>query len=159
MYGAPFQRLFPDETSMIDWRETWGAGLAGLTGEQMKRGLSKCLYESPKWAPSLGEFRALCEPPKVEVPRPEHQRYTPLPAPSGSPQAAQAAIAAINATLTKAGARDYSWTLRLRTPEAAAYVWRDDTAADLKAYMLAHGVVDEHGNLTPEQRARTAEAA
>jgi len=37
--------------------ETWGAGLAGLTGEDIKRGLESL---SGEWPPSMPEFKELC---------------------------------------------------------------------------------------------------
>lgn len=41
---------------------TWGEGLAGISAEEIRRGLYGCLKKP--WPPTLPEFRALCRPPR-----------------------------------------------------------------------------------------------
>lgn len=95
-YGTPFRNLFPSEAAVNEWVETWSRGLAGLTAEQLRDGLARCITESPKWAPTLGEFRALCE--KAASNAPEHRRF--LPAPRDTKDRSRE-LAAILAMLTK----------------------------------------------------------
>lgn len=40
--------------------DTWAKGLAGLSVEQIKRGVSACVAGAFAWPPTLPEFRALC---------------------------------------------------------------------------------------------------
>lgn len=40
--------------------DTWAKGLAGLTVEELARGLESCLSRADAWPPTLPEFRALC---------------------------------------------------------------------------------------------------
>jgi len=40
--------------------DTWAKGLAGLTPEQLARGLEACITRSDPWPPVLAEFRAMC---------------------------------------------------------------------------------------------------
>lgn len=49
--------------------DTWARGLAGMTGEQMARGLESCVNSGKEWPPSLTEFkmRALDIPSFAEV--------------------------------------------------------------------------------------------
>jgi hypothetical protein len=49
--------------------DTWARGLAGLSGEQMARGLEACINSGKEWPPSLTEFkmRALDIPSFAEV--------------------------------------------------------------------------------------------
>lgn len=41
---------------------TWARGLAGLTGMDIARGMARVVASGVEWPPSLGGFRALCEP-------------------------------------------------------------------------------------------------
>lgn len=59
LYLNKFSSSFPDEETFDDWCEIWGAGLAGITAEQMKEGLRRTTLEC-KWAPSVSEFREFC---------------------------------------------------------------------------------------------------
>lgn len=40
--------------------DTWARGLAGLTGDQLGRGLEACSSTAEDWPPTLPQFRALC---------------------------------------------------------------------------------------------------
>lgn len=40
--------------------DTWSAGLAGLSGEQLGRGLKSCITSADPWPPTLPQFRAMC---------------------------------------------------------------------------------------------------
>ena len=46
----------------IDSGGTWARGLAGLTGADIARGMSRVVASGVDWPPGLPEFRALCEP-------------------------------------------------------------------------------------------------
>lgn len=45
-----------------DQSGTWGKGLAGLTAEDIGRGVRRVIELGMDWPPSLPEFRKLCEP-------------------------------------------------------------------------------------------------
>src|SRR3990172_8348459 len=74
MYLEKFSRFFPDQETINDWCATWGEGLAGVTGEEIKYGLEIVSRNHP-WPPTMGEFRACCKAapkpilPKLEAPR------------------------------------------------------------------------------------------
>lgn len=59
LYLAKFTASFPDDETREEWLEMWGAGLAGMTGEQVKQGLEQCAMKH-SWAPTIAEFRSLC---------------------------------------------------------------------------------------------------
>ena len=40
--------------------QTWAKGLAGLTGQQVARGMSAVMTSAEPWPPTLPEFRSLC---------------------------------------------------------------------------------------------------
>lgn len=40
--------------------DTWSGGLAGLTPEQLGRGLKACVISADPWPPTLPQFRAMC---------------------------------------------------------------------------------------------------
>jgi hypothetical protein len=40
--------------------ETWGKGLAGLTGQQLADGLAACIACADPWPPTLPQFRMMC---------------------------------------------------------------------------------------------------
>lgn len=84
---------------MTEWVETWSRGLAGLSAEQLKAGLVRCMTESPRWAPTLGEFRALCER-RADALRPEHRPHALLSAPRDTKDRSSE-LAAIRAMLAK----------------------------------------------------------
>lgn len=46
----------------------WAAGLAGMTGEQMKQGLEQCAKKCT-WAPTISEFKELCALPPTAFPK------------------------------------------------------------------------------------------
>lgn len=160
MYGQPFRSLFASQEAIDEWIETWARGLAGLSADDLKAGLGKCLTESPKWAPSLGEFRAMCKP-AVRIAA--HERFVPLPAPPVDDRARDAVLRMINdltadkgdSTQSPPGTR-YEWTLKLRDQLSTDYVWRDKSCVALHRYMRENNVVDENGRMTAEQIARAA---
>lgn len=52
--------------------DTWSGGLAGLTAEQLGRGLKACVTSADPWPPTLPQFRAMCLAiPSLEVVRAE----------------------------------------------------------------------------------------
>lgn len=75
MYMEKFSRFFPDQETIDDWCATWGEELAGITGEQIKHGLT-LLGRDHSWPPTIAEFRACCESlPKhyaPALPEPKH---------------------------------------------------------------------------------------
>ncbi len=60
MYLEKFSRFFPDQETIDDWCATWGEGLAGITGEEIKYGL-EIVVKQHQWPPTMGEFRACCK--------------------------------------------------------------------------------------------------
>lgn len=72
MYGTRFRSLFRSQEAVDAWQQTWAAGLAGLSAEQIKQGLAKCLGVYADEAPTLGQFRRLCT-------ASQPQRYLPGP--------------------------------------------------------------------------------
>jgi len=57
------------EGALTVYGDTWAKGLAGLTAEELGRGLESCITRSDPWPPVLAEFRALCLaiPPLAQV--------------------------------------------------------------------------------------------
>lgn len=78
MYGISFRNLFQSPEAVQMWMDTWGSALSDLSEQQLQRGLAACLTESPKFAPSLGEFRQMCLGPQQST-RPEHRLMLPAP--------------------------------------------------------------------------------
>lgn len=58
IYMQKWASQFTSDAMLANWRETWGEGLAGLTADQVRRGLNGCA--NLDWPPSLPEFRRLC---------------------------------------------------------------------------------------------------
>mgnify|MGYP003662022129 CR=1 FL=1 len=72
-YGNRFQGQ-TDDASVLLWVETWGQGLAGITGEQLKWGLEQASKDEGSFPPTLGVFRSWClHMPQAHVPQLEHQ--------------------------------------------------------------------------------------
>ena len=67
IYGLRFTSSYGASPS-----ETWAKGLAGMTGQQIAIGLSRCISGDHAWPPTLPEFKALC------MPRPEDLGIPPL---------------------------------------------------------------------------------
>ena len=61
LFGAKFTSTVATDDRAADWRVAWGVALAGMTGAQIKAGLTACAKRD--WPPSAGEFIALCCPP------------------------------------------------------------------------------------------------
>lgn len=59
IYGHRWVSSYGDDPRSMTG-DTWAAGLAGLTGEQLARGLEACIATSEPWPPTLPEFRVLC---------------------------------------------------------------------------------------------------
>lgn len=53
---------------------TWARGLAGLTGQDIARGMARVVASGAEWPPGLPEFRALCEPTPDQIGAPEPER-------------------------------------------------------------------------------------
>lgn len=49
--------------------ELWQSALAGISADELKRGLDGCLKSGNGWPPELPVFRAMCRPPRD----PEHE--------------------------------------------------------------------------------------
>lgn len=59
IYGHRWTSSYGDDPAgMVG--DTWAAGLSGLTGGQLARGLEACVASSDPWPPSLPDFRARC---------------------------------------------------------------------------------------------------
>ena len=85
MYGARFASQFQGEASLTEWRETWAAGLASLSGLEISAGLERCLEESPEFAPTLGAFREMC----LRVVHPSHKPAALLATPRATSEIAE----------------------------------------------------------------------
>src|SRR5690606_16865296 len=49
-----------DDGKLTVYGDTWAKGLAGLSPEQLGRGLEACITRTDPWPPVLAQFRALC---------------------------------------------------------------------------------------------------
>jgi hypothetical protein len=63
-YGNKVAVMWGD-CPQADILDAWQAGLCGLSGEQIKAGLTRTLDAYPEWPPTLGQFKALCRIPTV----------------------------------------------------------------------------------------------
>lgn len=59
MYGSRFADMW-DCVDPEAAKETWAAGLAGYTGDELTRGLDAC--RARDWPPTMPEFARLCRP-------------------------------------------------------------------------------------------------
>lgn len=59
IYGHRWTSSYGDDPGSMAG-DTWAAGLSGLTGGQLARGLEACVASSDPWPPSLPDFRAAC---------------------------------------------------------------------------------------------------
>lgn len=59
IYGTKWTSSYGDDPSK-GAAQTWAKGLAGLSGEQLARGLSSCITCAEPWPPTLPEFRMHC---------------------------------------------------------------------------------------------------
>ena len=59
VYGHRWTSSYGDDPGGMAG-DTWAAGLSGLTGSQLARGLEACVASSDPWPPSLPDFRAAC---------------------------------------------------------------------------------------------------
>lgn len=59
IYGTRWTSSYGDDPSK-GAAQTWSKGLAGLSGEQLARGLSACIACAEPWPPTLPEFRMHC---------------------------------------------------------------------------------------------------
>lgn len=81
MYMDKFTRFFSGPELTEDWYSVWGEGLASLTGEQIKVGLSVVQQMHPIWPPTLPEFKACCKAsaapskPMLEAPKHGHSPH------------------------------------------------------------------------------------
>lgn len=59
IYGHRWTSSYGDDPAgMVG--DTWAAGLVGLSGAQLAKGLEACITSSDPWPPSLPDFRARC---------------------------------------------------------------------------------------------------
>jgi hypothetical protein len=59
IYGVRWTSSYGDDPSK-GAAQTWAKGLAGLSGDQLARGLSSCIASAETWPPTLPEFRMHC---------------------------------------------------------------------------------------------------
>lgn len=59
MYGDSFDRKWCG-VPLADMTDTWAAGLAGISGQELAAGLRAAA--ASKWPPTLPEFGAMCQP-------------------------------------------------------------------------------------------------
>ncbi|MCX8018316.1 MAG: replication protein P [Rhodocyclaceae bacterium] len=64
LYPHRWRSAFPSDQAIANWRIAWAEGLAaaGVTPDEVKRGLFVCANRHP-WPPSLAEFIQACRPP------------------------------------------------------------------------------------------------
>ena len=90
LYGPRWTASLPTTAAeMAEMLETWACGLAGLSAEDLRRGLAALMEREDPWPPSLPELRGLCRP-KAEAAC--HRPYLALPRPPSSREAGMAAI-------------------------------------------------------------------
>jgi hypothetical protein len=100
MYGQRFRSAFLSPAAVDEWVQTWGRGLAGLSSEELKHGLARCIQECPDFAPTLGRFREMCvgKPPAVD---PSHRPWIPLDEPRASLEVEEKHMAHIREILSR----------------------------------------------------------
>ena len=59
MHGDMFDRRWTG-VEIADLRDTWAAGLAGISGQELAAGLRAAAAH--RWVPTLPEFAAMCQP-------------------------------------------------------------------------------------------------
>lgn len=59
MHGNAFDRRWTG-VEIADLRDTWAAGLAGISGQELAAGLRAAAAH--RWVPTLPEFAAMCQP-------------------------------------------------------------------------------------------------
>lgn len=59
MHGDAFDRRWAG-VEIADLRDTWAAGLAGISGQELATGLRAAAAH--RWVPTLPEFAAMCQP-------------------------------------------------------------------------------------------------
>ena len=59
MHGDAFDRRWTG-VEIADLRDTWAAGLAGISGQELAAGLRAAAAH--RWVPTLPEFAAMCQP-------------------------------------------------------------------------------------------------
>lgn len=59
IYGHRWTSGFGEDPQGVTG-DTWAAGLSGLTGRDLARGLEACVAASDPWPPTLPEFRGMC---------------------------------------------------------------------------------------------------
>ena len=67
MYGHKWVSIYPDSDVLIEAETEWGRALAGISLDDIKRGLDRCVDEYPSWPPTIGEFKQLCLPDPGEL--------------------------------------------------------------------------------------------
>jgi hypothetical protein len=64
MYGhrwvSAYGETYDAQGELSETAKMWKSGLAGLTPQQIARGLEQCMALGDDWPPSLPKFRALC---------------------------------------------------------------------------------------------------
>ena len=61
IYGQRFTSTFQRQETIDDWHEVWAEGLAGITAEQMRYGLSILRKTNAEWPPTMHEYRDCCK--------------------------------------------------------------------------------------------------
>ena len=64
MYGHQWLEYVDAAGGQDAATKVWQTGLAGITPEEMRRGIGACLMSGKPWPPALPEFRELCRPPR-----------------------------------------------------------------------------------------------
>lgn len=67
MYGHKWVSIYPDSDVLIEAEREWGRALAGLSLDDIKRALDRCIDLHPAWPPTVGEFKQLCAPDYADI--------------------------------------------------------------------------------------------
>jgi hypothetical protein len=66
-YGFLWTSLYSDDLIAKLAKQEWSKELGSLSYSAIKFGLDKCLTEFPKYPPTAGQFKQLCEPNLTEL--------------------------------------------------------------------------------------------
>ncbi len=64
MYGATKMASMWADCAKIELLNTWAGAIAGVPPENLRQAMKSVATAHPSWPPTLGEFLALCAPPK-----------------------------------------------------------------------------------------------
>ena len=86
-YGNTFTAMISNDDAEAVTRNEWAKGLRGIPMEAIGKALDTLPDLHPKWPPTIGEFKAICNVGKTDLPE-----FKALPRPWGSEEAANPAF-------------------------------------------------------------------